>query len=446
MRTLYSISRVLQSGHQTSRDLVEESLQKIRDIDGQGKNAFVNVAEDDARLKADRVDHLRAQGIKLPQFSGIPISIKDLFDTKGEVTRAGSKVLEDCPPAERDAMAVTRLRAAGFIVIGRANMNEFAYSGLGINNNTGTPLNPYDRKNGRIPGGSSSGGAVGVADGMVVATLGSDTGGSCRIPAAFCGIVGFKPTSSRVPKAGSIPLSKTLDSIGPLANSVACCEDLDSCLSGDTATHAVPEISSLSFAIPDSYLLDDLDGDVSKAFEKAVEKLALAGAKVKKIDTKILAELPHVNRMGGIVGAEAFNWHKRHLEQKGDLYDPWVKSRFPAGASQTAADFIELLEHRQRIRKTMSQKTRPFDAVLLPTVSIIPPLVKTLVDQDIITSTNLKVLRNTSVANFLDRDALSIPCHEPSAAPVGFMLMGNGDTDRKLLAVGRTVEALIRHY
>src|SRR5690606_26718655 len=200
------------------------------DPNGEGARAFMSVAADSARAQADEVDRKRAAGETLPPFAGIPLSIKDLFDIAGEVTRAGSRILAKEPPALRDAPVIARLRAAGFIFVGRNTMTEFAFSGLGLNPHYGTPSSPVDRATRRIPGGARPGGAVAVADGMAVASLGTDTGGSCRIPAAFCGIVGFKPTAHRVPRDGATPLAHSFDSIGPLANSVACCATLDAIL------------------------------------------------------------------------------------------------------------------------------------------------------------------------------------------------------------------------
>src|SRR5215469_2223473 len=231
MPSLAQIKAELAGGGK-SRGLVEQCLARITDQSGVGGRVFLKVHAADALAAADFYDRARAHGAAPSPFAGIPVSIKDLFDIAGDVTTAGSVVLKDASPAETDAPAVARLRAAGFIPIGRTNMTEFAFSGLGINPHYGTPSNAYDRKAGRIPGGSSSGAAVSITDGMAFAALGTDTGGSCRIPAALCGIVGFKPTASRVPLAGTFPLSPSLDSIGPLAHSVDCCATLDAVLSG----------------------------------------------------------------------------------------------------------------------------------------------------------------------------------------------------------------------
>src|SRR5665213_3342171 len=231
-RTIAPLAAALAAGQVTSRELVDRCLANIAAPDGQGARVFLKVHAQQARASAEFCDQARARGTPLPAFAGIPISVKDLFDVAGDVTTAGSVLLRDAPAASHDATAVARLKATGFIVIGRTNMTEFAYSGLGVNPHYGTPLNAYDRNTGRVPGGSSSGAAVSVTDGMALAALGTDTGGSCRIPAALCGLVGFKPTARRIPLAGAFPLSTSLDSIGPIASSVQCCATLDAIMAG----------------------------------------------------------------------------------------------------------------------------------------------------------------------------------------------------------------------
>src|SRR5882757_8071608 len=263
MPTLKQIAMRLETG-EASRALVDQCLERIKDAAGEGPRTFLKVYGEDARMAADAYDALRRHGAAPSLFAGIPVSVKDLFDVAGDVTTAGSIALRHAPPATRDATAIARLRAAGFIPIGRTNMTEFAFSGLGINPHYDTPRNPYDRKTGRIPGGSSSGAAVSVSDGMAMAALGTDTGGSCRIPAAMCGIVGFKPTASRVPTAGTYPLSPSLDSIGPLANSVACCAALDAVLASHTSTPAAElAVSDLRLGVLTSYVTDGLDQAVA---------------------------------------------------------------------------------------------------------------------------------------------------------------------------------------
>src|SRR3954451_7350834 len=228
--TILQIAAELAAGRTSSRKLTDEALARIEDPKGEGARAFIKVFKQQAIASADASDAMRKAGLVAGPLAGIPVSIKNLCDVAGETTLAGSKALQDAPPARQDAPVVARLRAAGAVIGGSTNMSEFAFSGVGANPHYGTPGNPADRK--RVPGGSSSGAAVSVVDRMAVAALGTDTGGSVRIPAAVCGIVGFKPTARRVPTTGAFPLSFSLDSIGPLATSVADCALADAVMAG----------------------------------------------------------------------------------------------------------------------------------------------------------------------------------------------------------------------
>ena len=442
---LIDLSRKLASGKLTSTGLVEQALARIDDLAGQGDLAFLSVYRERALDEAARIDNARRQGWSLPTFAGIPLSIKDLFDVAGETTRAGSHVLDEQAPASTDADIVTALRAAGFVLVGKTNMTEFAYSGLGVNGHYGTPLSPFARDVGHIPGGSSSGGAVSVADGMAAATIGTDTGGSCRIPAAYCGIVGFKPTSTRVSRRGAVPLSATMDSIGPLANSVSCCAVLDSIMSGgDGADESSFPDSGLRFGVLEGYLVDQVDPHVADSFQAALTRLSQRGIRLTPLTIPELDELPVINRQGGIVGAEAYAWHRPYLESRGKFYDPWVKARFAGGKAQSAADFLDTVAQRARIRAAVQVRSAPFDALVMPTVQIPPPVLTDMQDDELSNRANMLSLKNTAVGNFLDRPSISIPCHLPGTAPVGFMLMGETMADRRLLSIARSVEYAVR--
>lgn len=345
-RTLASLSADLAALRTSSRELVTACLERISAADGEGARVFLKVYGEQALSTAEFHDRMRQQGARLSRFAGIPISIKDLFDVAGDTTLAGSVVLKGAAPAERDALAVARLRSAGFIVIGRTNMTEFAFSGLGINPHYGTPLNPWDRRTGRIPGGSSAGAAVSVTDQMAFGALGTDTGGSCRIPAALCGIVGFKPTASRVPQTGTYPLSTSLDSIGPLANSVACCAFLDTVLSGEPETelqslHALNP-SELRLGVVTNYVTEGLDAAVAAGFNRALRLLKDAGAHLTNVAVPELAELPGINRKGGISSAQSYAHHRERLTRDASRYDPRVSTRILRGSEQDAADYIDL--------------------------------------------------------------------------------------------------------
>jgi len=441
MRTLASLAADLRTGTTTSRALVEECLEHISDAHGEGSRVFTKVYADAARAEAARQDAARRSGTEASPLAGIPLSVKDLFDVAGDVTAAGSKLLRDKAPARSDALIVARLRTAGLVIMGRTNMTEFAYSGLGLNPHYGTPANPFDRQHGRIPGGSSSGAAVSVTDGMACGAVGTDTGGSCRIPAAFCGIVGFKPTAYRVPLGGAFPLSATLDSIGPLAPTTECCAALDAVLAGEAQRPlGTLPLAGLRFAVPRSYVVNDLDTHVSADFARACAQLARAGAELVDVALRELEELPHINRKGGFAAAEAYALHREHLEARGDEYDPRVSKRILRGREQNEADYQELKQARADFIRRVDQQLAGFDAVLMPTTPIIAPPFAELVSDDAYARVNLLVLRNPSVANFLDRCAISIPCHRAGAAPVGLMLMGAHGADRRLLAIAAAAE------
>lgn len=446
--TLRELADSLAQGRVTSRALVEQCLAEIDDPSGEGSRVYRHLYRERALDEADACDRARQKGYGLSAFQGIPISIKDLFDCTGEVTHAGSHVLDEQPAAQQDADIVALLRQAGFIVLGKTNMTEFAFSGLGINGHYGTPLNPWDRAAGRIPGGSSSGGAVSVADGMAAATIGTDTGGSCRIPAAFCGIVGFKPTSRRVSQAGVIPLSTSLDSVGPLANSVDCCNTLDAIISAEGTGRSDfvggPGRHPLRLGVMQGYVTEQLDDAVASAFNDSLDRLSKAGHALIPIDTSDLSILPEINAKGGLVGAEAYTWHEHYLQTRQAHYDPWVLARLLGANQQTATDYIHLLNHRTRLQAFYAAKTQPFDALVLPAVAVVPPTMSAMIDPAESGRVNLLALRNTAVGNFLDRPSISIPCHAPDAPPVGCMLMGQPDGDADLFAVAASLESVIR--
>jgi len=443
MPTLNQIATRLETG-EASRALVDQCLERIKDAAGEGARTFLKVYGEDARMAADAYDTLRRRGATPSLFAGIPISVKDLFDVAGDVTTAGSVALRHAPPATRDATAIARLRAAGFVPIGRTNMTEFAFSGLGINPHYDTPRNPYDRKTGRIPGGSSSGAAVSVSDGMAMAALGTDTGGSCRIPAALCGIVGFKPTAARVPTDGTMPLSQTLDSIGPLAPTVACCAVIDAVLAGRAPAEleAFP-LDGLRLAVPQTLVLDGLDADVGRAFAAALSALSGAGARIVDIPLRELGELAQINRKGGFVTAEAYAVHRPLIKVKAKEYDPFVLSRIERGKEQDAADYIELQWLREEMIRRLNETTAPYDALLMPTVPIVAPALRDLAAADAARIANAMLLRNPSLVNFFDRCAISLPCHKAGDAPVGLTLVGETGADRKLLAIAAAVEKLV---
>lgn len=444
MKTILQLGQDLAEGRTSARILLDECLDRIADEAGEGARAFVMVDADGARAAADRIDAMRYENTRVSPLAGIPLSVKDLYDVSGQVTRAGSKVLEN-PPALNDSVSVSRLRAAGMIIVGRTNMTEFAFSGLGLNPHYGTPSSPWDRATGRIPGGSSSGAGVSVSDGMAVAAIGTDTGGSCRVPAHCCGVVGYKPSNGRISRDGVYPLSSTMDSVGPLGRSVECCALVDAALAGQSIS--LPQAigpRGLRLAVPQTLVLDDLDDAVAAAFSGSLDRLSSAGAIIEEVACSDWGDLPTINAKGGIVAAEAYALHASLLETRGDEYDQRVRARICGGISQTAADYITSLEIRAGMIAEFNRQASRFDAFVLPTAALIAPEIAPLErDDDLYVSTNLKMLRNTAVGNFLDACAISIPCHQSGEAPVGLMLMAPHGCDEHLFGVARGAESAL---
>ena len=441
--TIGQLATDLAAGRTTSRQLTEEALARIEDPKGEGKRAFVKVWRTQALAAADASDLQRKAGIVLSPLAGIPVSIKDLCNVAGETTLAGSKALDDAKPAAADAPVVARLRAAGAVIVGSTNMSEFAFSGVGFNPHYGTPGNPADRK--RVPGGSSAGAAVSVADRMAVAALGTDTGGSVRIPAAVCGLVGFKPTARRVPIDGVVPLSTSLDSIGPLANSVEDCAIVDAVFAGEPiSVPAAAPLAGLRFAVPKHFVMSELDPTVTAAFERACKALSAKGVKIEQIGLAELDELPTINATGGFAAAESYAWHRDLIARRGNEYDPFVHPRIMRGKDMSAADYIELLARRADLQRRVSAITSNYDAVIMPTCAIVAPTLDEVATSDGFVKKNMLLLRNTSVGNFLDRCGISLPCHAAGELPVGFMLMGETMADRRLLALARSVAPVVK--
>ena len=306
MPTLRQLAGQLARGEVRSRDLVAQCLERVADPDGEGERVFIEIDEQDVLAQAENLDSLRQAGSPPSEFAGIPISVKDLFDVQGQVTRAGSRILDASPVAAQDAEIVRRLRQAGFVIFGRTNMTEFAYSGLGLNPHYGTPANPYDRMSRRIPGGSSSGAAVSVTDGMAFGAIGTDTGGSCRIPAAFCGITGYKPTAHRVSLKGVYPLSESLDSVGPLAQTVECCAILDAVMSGEERElEDGRPAASLKLGILTNYVLENMEPVVAGQYQLACTALSEAGIELVEFRIEDLESLPELNAKGGACGSRS---------------------------------------------------------------------------------------------------------------------------------------------
>jgi aspartyl-tRNA(Asn)/glutamyl-tRNA(Gln) amidotransferase subunit A len=440
MWTVAQLAADLAAGRSSSRALVEQALARIGEPGGEGSRAFLKVYAEAARADADAADRLRKAGVRRSAVDGLPVALKDLYDVAGDVTRAGSRILENQPPAKEDAKAVARLRAAGAIFIGRTNMVEFAFGGVGLNPHYGTPKNPFDRKTGRVPGGSSSGAAVAQADGMCVMALGSDTRGSVRGPAALCGLVGWKPTSARVPREGAFPLSFTLDAVGPLVNSVACATAYDAVLAGESGKEIRLETNGLRLLLPRSSALDDLDKEVEAAFQNALGRLSKAGAAITERPVAAFDRQAEYFKAGGYAGAEAYHIHRASEERIGE-YDPRVGKRILMGKSLSASDYLALGELRAAYIREIEALAAPFDAIVMPTVPCIAPTIaQTDASDEDYFRWNARILRNNGLINFLDGCAASVPCHEPGRAPVGFRVCGTAGSDRHTRAAAAAIE------
>ncbi|HEX8168394.1 MAG TPA: amidase [Beijerinckiaceae bacterium] len=424
----------------TVRDRLDETLARIEGARS-GAHVFMKLYPESARAAADAADARARAGVSLGPLDGALVSIKDLFDVAGETTTAGSVILRDAPPAAADAPAIARLRRAGAVILGKTNMVEFAFAGIGLNPHYGTPGSAADPS--RIPGGSTSGGAVSVGEGTSEITIGSDTGGSTRIPAAFNGVVGFKPTARRVPLEGAFPLSYALDSVGPLARTVQACADADAVMAGEEPRALDPRpLAGLRVGVPRGRLFADTDAAVSAAFEACLSRLEAAGARIADHAIEdLLAALADVTAPASIAAIEASEVHKDWLDGRAGEFDPRVRSRIARAASIEAHTYIRMMRKRAALIREMDARLSPVDVLALPTVPVVPPPIAPLVaDDDLYYRTNLLVLRNTMIANFFDLTAISLPV-PGQALPVGFMLIARNGRDRHLLAVAAAAEA-----
>jgi len=423
-----------------AREKTEQALAKIADPKGEGARACLTVYADTARAAADAADARAKAGISLGPLDGAIVSIKDLFDVAGEPTRAGSKILADAPPAKADAPVVRRLRAAGSVIVAKTGMSEFAFSGVGMNPHYGTPGNPADRT--RVPGGSSSGAAVAAADHMCEIAIGTDTGGSTRIPGALCGIVGFKPSAWRVPTEGAFPLSYSLDSIGPIARTVEDCAKADAVMAGEEYEPLrAASVAGLRLGVPQGLLLTEWDNTVGTRFGAARKRLSDAGARVTDEPMPLLDQMLAVNAKGGLAPSEAFAIHREYLVRRADDFDPNVRVRIERGGKVSAADYVDMSRQRTRLIRAMDAQASAFDAWMLPTTAIVAPTIAEMTDSNTFNTKNMLLLRNTLTWNFFDMCAISIPI-PGSGLPVGLMLVARNGHDRRLFEIAAGIERL----
>jgi aspartyl-tRNA(Asn)/glutamyl-tRNA(Gln) amidotransferase subunit A len=425
----------------SARERLEEALARIGDPKGEGTRACLTVYSQVARDAADAADARARAGITLGPLDGAIVSIKDLFDVAGEPTRAGSKVLVDAPPAVTDAPVVHRLRAAGAVIVAKTNMVEFAFSGIGTNPHYGTPGNPADRT--RVPGGSTSGGAVAVADGMCEIAIGSDTGGSTRIPAAFCGLVGFKPSKGRVPTEGAFPLSYTLDSIGPIAKSVAACAAADAVMAANDPWTVEPEpLQGLRLGIPQGLPLKDMDQTVAARFSDATKELGQAGVQLSEELLPLLDDMVRNNAKATFAAVESYSIHRERLATRAADYDPLVLARIEGGSTLSAADYLAMLRGRMALARAMDARLTDLDGLVLPTTPIVAPTIGEVSTSQGFNLKNGLALRNPAIVNNFDLCAISVPLPRAGGLPVGLMLVARYGHDRRLFRMAAAVERL----
>ena len=442
---LIGLRAEIAAGRATAAGLLEHSIQAAGSA--ACERAFLlttfDVARDAARLADEAA---RRTGTPAP-LAGLAVSIKDLFDVAGEVTAAGSTVLAGDSPARSDCPAVARLRTAGAALIGRTNMSEFAFSGVGINPHHGTPVNAAAvrlHSPPRVPGGSTSGGATSVAAGAAWAALGSDTGGSIRIPAALQGVVGFKGTARLVPIDGAIPLSPTLDTVSAITRSVRDAALLHETLAARTVNLAQRPLDRCRFMVPQTLMLDALEPTVAAAFDAALAALSRAGAQIMTGALPPLSEVAAINATGGFSPAESWAWHRARLATDEARYDPRVAFRIRRGATMSAADYIDLLAARRDWIGRMEAALDGFDVLLSPTVPCVAPELAPLVASDeAFFAANGLLLRNPSVVNLLDGCALSLPCHAPGELPIGLMVWSSALRDDAVLDAGLAIETAL---
>ena len=429
----------LASGRLTFRavDHAAQGIARLLDI-GEAEAGAIFTRFDAAKIMAE-AEALDADAERRDApLAGLLVAIKDLFDEAGEVTTAGSTQLGSAAPAKADATVIARLRAAGAICFGRTNMSEFAYSGVGLNPHFGTPGNSHDPE--RIPGGSTSGGAIAVAYGIADAALGSDTGGSIRIPAAFNALAGFKPTQAAVPLTGAFPLSGTYDSLGPIAPDIATCAALHAVLSASERPQApLPQPEKLRLGVFRNFVTDGMDARVAADFEAALEALSAAGVTLEDVEFPQLAEAGTVNRL--IVAEEALAIHKNYLGDLETTGDPRVLKRIRAAESFAPGEVDSARAKRQEAIAAFADLAARYDAFLAPTVPIVAPtIVEAEADFDRL---NALILRNPSTINFLDGCAATVPMHEAGELPTGLMIVGAGGADWRILAIAETLEGLL---
>lgn len=442
-QTIDQLNRLLANGDMTREALVIDALEGA--ASKAAESVFTKLYPEAALASARAADAAQAAGVVQPPLAGLPFTIKDLYGVAGETTMSGSVVCKGEPVQTEDATVVSRIRASGAAIIGKTNMTEFAFSGIGINPHYGTPVNPTDATVARIPGGSSSGAAVSVALGLAVAGLGSDTGGSIRIPAAVCGIVGFKSTQNRVPLKGALELSRSLDTVCAMTRSVQDCLTVDAVLSGALLPVRQRPLAGMRLAVPQTVVLDGMDDHVARIFSRTLAALSAAGAHIIEIPLTELAEIPKINTPGGLSPIEGYAEHHARLARAQDQFDHRVSQRMMLGATVTAQQYIKILDARRDWIVRVERVLESFDAIICPTIPVVAPVIADLLASDeAFFKANGLLLRNTFTINVLDGCSFSLPCHQQGELPVGLMVSSVHGEDAKLAAVALAIESALK--
>jgi aspartyl-tRNA(Asn)/glutamyl-tRNA(Gln) amidotransferase subunit A len=442
---LAELARKLADGALSSHALADEAFAVAGGR--AATHVFIEAFEEAARMAAESSDLLRKAGACEP-LCGVPVTVKANLDVAGRITTAGSRVLARQAPAERDCVVVRRLKRAGMVVLGHTNMTELAFSGLGLNPHYGMPVNPAFARP-HIPGGSSAGAAVSVALGMAPVAVGTDTGGSIRVPAAFCGLVGFKPTAALIPTAGVTPLSTTLDTVGVIAKSVDDCATLFEVLAKDAPVCiGAPQarrtgVAGLRIGVISNYVNDGMEPGVAKAIDQALRRLSEAGAIVGDVAIPELDGIPRLNARGSFSAIEVYAFYLERLEAGRDRIDPRVLSRIEAGRDVRACDYLELQAGRRALVGAFERRAADWDLIAMPTTPVIAPAIPALAEDEAYHRLNGLILRNPSVVNMVDGCAVSLPCQAPGEAPVGLTLAAPRGCDARLLRLAAALEPVV---
>lgn len=443
-RSAAAIGRLIAKGDLDPVEVAEFFLDRIeRD---RANPSFILVTRERALKEAAASRKRHREGRPAGPLDGVPVAWKDLVDMAGERTTAGSALFVDSALKQNDAPIVANLSAAGLAALGKTNLSEFAFSALGLNPHFGTPRNPRDAATPRIAGGSSSGSAVAVAAGLAPCAIGSDTGGSIRAPASFCGIVGFKTSEGRIDKRGVFPLSRTLDTIGPLARTVEDCVLIDMALRGQSGAPVRPlDLNGVEFVVPDKTGIDDLDAAVAANLEAAMKRLAAAGAKVMSRPAPLIGAMRALTAQhGSLVAIEAYAEHRAVLESADAQRMDRRVVRRAMGGRVSGDDVIKLQRGREDLIAALGDELKGALLVLPATPMTAPPIDALERDDELFRATNLRAIHYTFLGNLFRMCGLALPSGEDAAGlPTGVQFLAPEGNDDRLLSIGLSIEVAL---